>query len=80
MILVWCEMRELDMANVRARGLTQDTVDVAITINGGTVEATVEPRMLLVDFIRDTADLRGTRIGCDEGACGACTDRRRRDH
>jgi carbon-monoxide dehydrogenase large subunit len=49
------------------------TVDVSMSINGRLVRAPIEPRMLLVDFIRNAGRLHGTRIGCDEGVCGACT-------
>jgi len=46
---------------------------VTMTINGKTVEELVEPRTLLVHFIRDTAGLTGTHIGCETSHCGACT-------
>ena len=46
---------------------------VNMTINGKSVERDVEPRMLLVDFIRDAVGLTGTNIGCDTSQCGACT-------
>jgi carbon-monoxide dehydrogenase small subunit len=46
---------------------------VALTINGSRREAEVEPRLLLVHFIRDVAGLTGTHIGCDTSQCGACT-------
>ena len=46
---------------------------VSITVNGVRREAEVEPRMLLVDFIRDQIGLTGTKIGCDTSQCGACT-------
>jgi carbon-monoxide dehydrogenase small subunit len=46
---------------------------VTMTINGGRREAEVEPRLLLVHFIRDVAGLTGTHIGCDTSQCGACT-------
>jgi len=42
-------------------------------VNGRDVEHLVEPRTLLVDFIRDELGLTGTHIGCDTGHCGACT-------
>lgn len=48
-------------------------METKITINGKEVTRDVEPRMLLVDFIRDEAGLTGTNIGCDTSQCGACT-------
>lgn len=48
-------------------------LDVTIDVNGRAVSARVEARTLLVDFLRDHAGSRGTRIACEEGACGACT-------
>lgn len=46
---------------------------VSVEINGRVVKAEVEPRLLLADFIRDTAGLTGTHLGCEHGVCGACT-------
>ena len=46
---------------------------ITIEINGRAVEAEVEPRLLLADFIRDDAGLTGTHLGCEHGVCGACT-------
>jgi len=46
---------------------------ITVTVNGSTVTRDVEPRMLLVDFIRDTLGLTGTNIACDTSQCGACT-------
>ncbi len=46
---------------------------VKITINGRASEALVEPRTLLVHFIRESAGLTGTHVGCDTTNCGACT-------
>ena len=48
-------------------------VRIAITVNGKRREAEVEPRTLLVDFLRDTLGLTGTHMGCDTTSCGACT-------
>jgi carbon-monoxide dehydrogenase small subunit len=48
-------------------------IPVAITVNGVRREAEVEPRTLLVDFLRDHLGLTGTKIGCDTSQCGACT-------
>lgn len=46
---------------------------VRVTINGMAYEREVEDRTLLVDFIRDELQLKGTHIGCEVGRCGACT-------
>jgi aerobic carbon-monoxide dehydrogenase small subunit len=46
---------------------------VAMTINGTKREHDVEARLLLVQFIRETAGLTGTNVGCDTTSCGACT-------
>jgi carbon-monoxide dehydrogenase small subunit len=46
---------------------------IRVTINGKVREAEVEPRMLLVHFIREVLSLTGTHIGCDTTTCGACT-------
>ena len=49
------------------------TMSVSVTINGAEYTADVEPRMLLVHFLRDELGLTGTHIGCDTTHCGACT-------
>jgi aerobic carbon-monoxide dehydrogenase small subunit len=49
------------------------TRDITMTVNGEAVAATVEPRLLLVDFLRHTLGLTGTHVGCEHGVCGACT-------
>ncbi len=49
------------------------TQHVKLTINGQPYEADIEPRLLLVHFIREVANLTGTHIGCDTTSCGACT-------
>jgi carbon-monoxide dehydrogenase small subunit len=48
-------------------------VRISVTVNGKTYEHDVEPRTLLVHYIRDTVGLTGTNIGCDTSSCGACT-------
>ena len=48
-------------------------VKIKMTVNGKPVTAEVAPRVLLVDFIRDTLRLTGTHIGCDTAQCGTCT-------
>jgi carbon-monoxide dehydrogenase small subunit len=49
------------------------TQHISVAVNGATHEADVEPRLLLVHFLRDTLGLTGTHIGCDTSHCGACT-------
>jgi carbon-monoxide dehydrogenase small subunit len=46
---------------------------VSVTVNGEPCAALVEPRTLLVDFLRERAQLTGTHTGCHQGWCGACT-------
>ena len=46
---------------------------ISLTVNGQAVEAEVEPRMMLVHFLREQLDLTGTHIGCETSHCGACT-------
>src|SRR5438045_5302851 len=46
---------------------------VSMTINGTKYEHEVEPRLLLVHYIREQAGLTGTHVGCDTSNCGACT-------
>jgi carbon-monoxide dehydrogenase small subunit len=48
-------------------------MNVTVTVNGQERSADVEPRLLLVHFVRDTLGLTGTHIGCDTTSCGACT-------
>jgi aerobic carbon-monoxide dehydrogenase small subunit len=48
------------------------TMNVAMTVNGEPVSSDVEPRLLLVHFLRDTLGLTGTHWGCDTSNCGAC--------
>jgi aerobic carbon-monoxide dehydrogenase small subunit len=48
-------------------------MQVTMTVNGDEVTADVEPRMLLVHFVRDVLGLTGTHSGCDTSNCGACT-------
>ena len=46
---------------------------IKVTVNGKKYEREVEPRMLLVDFLRHELGLTGTHVGCEHGVCGACT-------
>ncbi len=47
--------------------------EVTVTVNGRRVSAEVESRLLLTDFLRHRLRLTGTHVGCEQGACGACT-------
>jgi carbon-monoxide dehydrogenase small subunit len=49
------------------------TVAITMVVNGKQVSAQVDPRTLLVEFIRDHLRLTGTHVGCDTSQCGACT-------
>jgi aerobic carbon-monoxide dehydrogenase small subunit len=46
---------------------------IKVTVNGTLHERSVEPRLLLADFLRQTLGLTGTHVGCEHGVCGACT-------
>ena len=48
-------------------------MNITIDINGRDVTASIEPRLTLLDFVRDVAGLKGTHAGCEHGVCGACT-------
>ena len=48
-------------------------IPINVTVNGKTHEAEVEPRLLLVHFLREDLGLTGTHVGCDTSQCGACT-------
>ena len=48
-------------------------MQVSMTVNGKSVSKDVEPRLLLVDLLREKLNLTGTNIGCDTSQCGACT-------
>ena len=47
--------------------------EISITVNGTTHTSEVEPRLLLVEYLRDVLNLTGTHVGCDTSNCGACT-------
>jgi len=46
---------------------------ITTTVNGAVYQRTVEPRLLLSDFLRQELGLTGTHVGCEHGVCGACT-------
>ena len=53
--------------------VAQEAQIVNVTVNGDEHTATVEPRLLLADLLREVFGLRGTHLGCEHGVCGACT-------
>jgi len=50
-----------------------ETLTIRLTVNGTTYDRSVEPRLLLSDFLRHEIHLTGTHVGCEHGVCGACT-------
>ncbi|HUP94580.1 MAG TPA: (2Fe-2S)-binding protein [Burkholderiales bacterium] len=49
------------------------TVSISLSVNGRTISADIDPRTLLVQFLREHLRLTGTHVGCDTAQCGACT-------
>jgi xanthine dehydrogenase YagT iron-sulfur-binding subunit len=60
-------------AQVPVRTVGPGEVSVTLNVNGKRVDLKIEPRVTLLDAIRQRADLTGNKRGCDRGACGACT-------
>jgi len=58
---------------IAGTGTAETTRAIAVTVNGHERSAEVEPRLLLVHFLRETLGLTGTHVGCDTTSCGACT-------
>ena len=50
-----------------------EMIQISVTVNGRQQTHTIEPRLLLSDFLRHTLMLTGTHVGCEHGVCGACT-------
>jgi aerobic-type carbon monoxide dehydrogenase small subunit (CoxS/CutS family) len=61
------------MAPRAGRKIMSTARAIKVTVNGVTYEHTVEPRLLLSDFLRHSLGLTGTHVGCEHGVCGACT-------
>lgn len=53
--------------------ISDNWVTFTVTVNGRQVTSTVEPRLLLSDYLRHELGLTGTHVGCEHGSCGACT-------
>jgi xanthine dehydrogenase YagT iron-sulfur-binding subunit len=65
--------RERREAKKKAAWRGPGKTPVRLTVNGREQEVMVEPRRTLLDVLRKDLGLRGTKKGCDEGTCGACT-------
>ncbi|HJO87677.1 MAG: (2Fe-2S)-binding protein [Rhodospirillales bacterium] len=52
-----------------------EQIQISATVNGEKVTRLIEPRLSLVDFLRNELELTGTHVGCEHGVCGACTVR-----
>jgi aerobic-type carbon monoxide dehydrogenase small subunit (CoxS/CutS family) len=55
------------------KGIAMAKRSISLKVNGRLYEQDVEPRLTLVDFLRNELDLTGTHVGCEHGVCGACT-------
>ena len=60
-------------ADASEQGETADMMQLRLTVNGQSRQLEVDPRQSLLDVLRETLDLTGTKKGCNQGACGACT-------
>ena len=54
---------------------TIEQIKISVTVNGEKVTRLIEPRLSLVDFLRNELELTGSHVGCEHGVCGACTVR-----
>lgn len=63
---------DLSYASVPAAG-TANAIDVSMTVNGAATSLRVDPRLSVLDLLRERLLLTGTKKGCNQGACGACT-------
>ena len=61
------------MSDTTTTTTTTTTTAVTMTVNGSSRRVTVEPRKTLADVVREDVGLTGTHLGCEHGACGACT-------
>jgi xanthine dehydrogenase YagT iron-sulfur-binding subunit len=64
---------ELEAQTAAVRVVGPGEVPIQLTVNGKRVNLTIEPRVTLLNALRNRADLTGNKRGCDRGVCGACT-------
>jgi aerobic carbon-monoxide dehydrogenase small subunit len=64
--------KEPDAPATGSSGGADSATSVSLTVNGKSVTASIDPRTLLVHFLRDSQRLTGTHVGCDTSQCGAC--------
>src|SRR5581483_5983086 len=69
----YSKSKKISRSKGEARGMSAERVAISLTVNNVLHDATVEPRELLVYFLRDRLGLTGTHVGCDTSQCGACT-------
>lgn len=72
-VLASTQMNAWSASEASGPGRSEGTVNVRLTINGGPVEIQVDARQSLLDVLRERLNLTGTKKGCNQGACGACT-------
>lgn len=65
--------RALGEENVRSESVGPDPIDLTLRVNGHTYTIAVAPQTTLVEALRGPLDLMGTKVGCNRGACSACT-------
>jgi carbon-monoxide dehydrogenase small subunit/xanthine dehydrogenase YagT iron-sulfur-binding subunit len=66
-------MAARDELSLRDRPLGPDTLSISLSVNGEVHEVRADPATTLVEVLRDHLHLTGTKVGCDRGACSACT-------
>ncbi|MGJ0393539.1 MAG: (2Fe-2S)-binding protein [Methylocystis sp.] len=67
------ELQPIVAAHSSAGLTTPEAVSVSLTVNGANHSLMLDPRTTLLDLLREQLDLTGTKKGCDQGQCGACT-------
>jgi xanthine dehydrogenase YagT iron-sulfur-binding subunit len=72
--MVGCRTKNLgNIGGMRMHAAPSTRINIRLVVNGREHELSIEPRMTLLDTLRDRLHLTGTKKGCDQGACGACT-------